>query len=203
MESIRIGNDVEVLWAIYVGDGLNESPYNLSGKDITLYLRTGVNSKIVIDDYTVNGHIISWTFKGKKQTKLGTYTLTLVENEGKDGMHTIDECKFLKLVPESCMATCGCNDDNDNVRITTLKLRTKMSVAYPGNAETSITVDDRLSLTSTNPVQNRVVTEAINANASDIDAIEKTIGNITNDFEELTQKVDSIEKGGFTWTDVS
>lgn len=36
MEKIRKGNDIEVQWAIYAGYGINEAPYDLTGRNLTL-----------------------------------------------------------------------------------------------------------------------------------------------------------------------
>lgn len=57
-------------------------------------------------------------------------------------------------------------------------------------------VDDALSDTSINPVQNRVITEAI----QDIDKSNK---NLSKRVDELSEKVEDIEGGQITWVEVS
>lgn len=193
IRTIRIGNDIDIIWALYYSSGINEVPYNLNGRDIKIYLRCNNSSKIVIDNYSVDGHIISWRFKGKHQVNLGVYTMTIVENDGKDDMHTVDECRIFKLVAESCQASGGCNcGDNDNIQVISLEFKSKMSVGYPidggGGGTTNITIDNVLSETSENPVQNKVVTAAIK--------------ELEKDAEELADKMESIEAGGIKWTDV-
>lgn len=49
----------------------------------------------------------------------------------------------------------------------------------------TIEVDSAMSTTSENPVQNKVITAAVNANTTDISNIQQTIGNINTVLEEV------------------
>lgn len=106
MEKIRIGNDIAIKWAIYAADMLAEvqpetpTPYDLTGRDLSLYVEMGA-IRTRIRDFEVNGNEVRFTFFGMYQTTEGVYRLTLVENEGMRGMHTVDyEDAFRLDLPE-------------------------------------------------------------------------------------------------------
>lgn len=105
MKKIRIGNDIPIKWTIN-RDG---QPEDFSGKTIKLLMRT-MSEEVEIIDYTIDGNVISWTFFGKDQTKATAYTFTLIENDGEEGMFTIDACRVLQLVECSDLAD---DDDSD------------------------------------------------------------------------------------------
>lgn len=128
MEKIRKGNDITVLWKIYAVSGGTEKPYDLSGRNLTLYLRSPFG-KEKVQSYSIETNTIRFTFYGKDQVHTGEYTLTLVENEGRENMQTVDECKAFALVLCSCDAG---GDKESKVEITTLELRTQMQVGPVG-----------------------------------------------------------------------
>lgn len=236
MEKIRKGNDIEVQWAIYAGYGINEAPYDLTGRNLTLYLRNQFGRHEVYE-YTVDKHIIRFVYWGKDQKQTGTYSIELVENEGREGMHTVDECDAFTLVNHSCQ-TGG--DSEGRVECIHLQFRANMGISIPNNGggETpSIEVDNTLSTTSTNPVQNKVVTSAINGLKESVkslsqsveqleekvdgyddaisDAIAKSnsaaesVQTITSEIEKISEyvgtlsdKVDNLENGEISWTEV-
>lgn len=105
MKKIRIGNDILIKWTIN-RDG---QPEDFSGKTIKLLMRS-MSDEVEITDYKIEGNVISWTFFGKDQTKATAYTFTLIENEGQEGMFTIDACRVLQLVECSDQAD---DDDSD------------------------------------------------------------------------------------------
>jgi len=180
MEKIRKGNDIEIQWAIYAGQGINEAPYDLSGKNLTLYFRNQFG-RTEIYDYKVERHIISFMFWGKDQKHTGTYSIELVENEGKEGMHTVDECEAFTLVSHSCQ-TGG--DSEGRVECIHLQFRSQMSVGFPSSGGGSdIVVDNVLSESSENPVQNKVVTSAIND-------LKTSLNGLSQSVSDLSEKVD-------------
>lgn len=128
MEKIRKGNDITVLWKIYAVSGGTEKPYDLSGRNLTLYLRSPFG-KEKVQSYSIETNTIRFTFYGKDQVHTGEYTLTLVENEGRENMQTVDECKAFALVLCSCDAG---GDKESKVEVTTLELRTQMQVGPVG-----------------------------------------------------------------------
>ena len=156
MEKIRKGNDIEVQWAIYVGQGINEAPYDLTGRNLTLYLRNQFGRQEIYE-YTIEKHVIRFMYWGKDQKQTGTYSIELVENEGREGMHTVDECDAFTLVNHSCQ-TGG--DSEGRVECIHLQFRANMGISVPVIGA-GIQVDDALSLVSENPVQNKVITLAL------------------------------------------
>lgn len=102
MVRIRIGNDIPIRWAV-TRCGV---PEDFAGKSLKLYMRTAY-SETEVTDFAVHGNVLSWTFPGAAQKATGTYTFTLVENEGLDDMATVDACDALKLVACTCSAECA------------------------------------------------------------------------------------------------
>lgn len=97
MTAIRIGNDIPINWTIMrAGD-----PEDFFGKDLTLLMNTP-KGQVKITDYHIDGNVISWTFFGKNQKWFGPYSFTLIENEGEEGMFTVDSGTVLMLVNCSC-----------------------------------------------------------------------------------------------------
>ena len=99
----RLGNDIGVTWAIFQQvSGVDwRTPLDLEGIPISLKLYNPLIGEKVIEDFAVESNKIHWTFKGKDQTKLGRYTLTLTTNPGLDNMHVVDRIDFLELVARS------------------------------------------------------------------------------------------------------
>ena len=180
MEKIRKGNDIEIQWAIYAGQGINEAPYDLSGRNLTLYLRNQFG-RTEVYDFKTERHILSFFFYGKDQKHTGTYSIELVENEGREGMHTVDECDAFTLVNHSCQ-TGG--ESEGRVECIHLQFRSHMSVGFPSSGGGSdIVVDNVLSETSENPVQNKVVTSAIND-------LKTSLSGLSQFVFDLVEKVD-------------
>lgn len=155
MEKIRINNTFEVRWAIFTGKGVDVTPYDLTGKNLTLYL-ANTFGKIRIDDFAIDGHILTFTWQGKDQKRLGAYSMTLIENEGESGMRTVDECDAFELVRCSCMEG-GASEGR--VECTHLQFRSVMSV---GGSGSSGPVDTELNAESGNAIANSTVTAALN-----------------------------------------
>ena len=203
MRNIRIGNDIDILWGIFTGDGFSEVPYDMTGKDISLYAQTRANDIFEVVDFEIDRHIVKWKFKGKDQRILGTYKITLIENNGRDNMHTIDHCKAFQLVDDSCKATCDCNGE-DNLRLNVLEFRSKMSVGYPttDSPSVNITVDDRLSTESANPVQNKVITTAVNDLIAQLAELSNTVEQhgieSANEINLLKSMIEQIQSGNTT-----
>ena len=105
MDKIRLGNDIEMRWSIFTRDGDNKVPYNLEGRALTLSVvnRTG-ESEI---EFFAEGNIVTGVFRGREQKILGKHGVILRENNGKDGMRTIDACDAFELVACSCEEALG------------------------------------------------------------------------------------------------
>lgn len=149
MKDVRQGNDTSVIWGIF-NEGV---PVNLLNYELSLYL-THKFGKETITDFKANGNNISWTFYGKSQKVLGAYTLTLVLNEGKEDMHTVDACDFINIVPCSCEISGGA--DNEGMQTEVVNLTSTLEFS-----KGAVEVDSELSETSENPVQNKVITGAL------------------------------------------
>lgn len=124
MKRIRKGNDIEVKWSIYKDvDGVT-SPYIMDRKNIKLYLNTPSNV-VEITDFYITDNIINWLFKGSLQKSSGNYQMTLVENDGKINMRTIDVCNAFRLV------NCSCDEggkDESTVSTSTVLLLSQIEV---------------------------------------------------------------------------
>ena len=98
MKRIRLGNDINIAWSVF----RNGQPEEFSGKELTLLMSNEYRTQEVTD-YEVQDNVLSFTFWGKDQKSLGTYSLTLIENNGEEGMYTLDACDAFRLVARSCM----------------------------------------------------------------------------------------------------
>lgn len=152
MQSYRIGNDIPFRWPIYTGRDIDRVPFDLTGRKLTLEAisKTGKSYPI---EMTTDGNIVQGTFYGKDQKAIGPYVLVLTENKDEVGMRTIDTCEFVELVDRSYKATGG---SNDIIHYDVMELSGSRVATYSG------VVDSELSETSANPVENRVVTNALN-----------------------------------------
>lgn len=105
MDKIRLGNDIEMRWSIFTRDGDNKVPYNLEGRALTLSVvnRTG-ESEI---EFFAEGNIVTGVFRGRDQRILGKHGVILRENNGENGMRTIDACDAFELVACSCEEALG------------------------------------------------------------------------------------------------
>ncbi len=103
MYKLRVGNDINIQWRI-LRDG---TPEDFAGKELRLLMR-GTSQTIEVTGYTIEDNVLKWTYLGKDQKGPSTFTFTLIENEGKEDMFTIDKCDVLRLVSCSCQA-----DDDD------------------------------------------------------------------------------------------
>ena len=109
MKRVRIGNDVNIHWSIFATHGKDVTPYDLTGKNLKLYVST-MYGKEEHTDFETDGNVVIFKFSGKDQKYTGRYQLTLVENDGLADMHTVDECDAFELVNCLCMED-EVNDD--------------------------------------------------------------------------------------------
>lgn len=126
MKKIRLGNDVRVTWAIY--DKESGLPYDLEGRNITLYAGRGNNMHPV--PFAIDGNNVIWHFAGKDQEQIGTYSLILVENEGSADMRTVDVCNAFLLVSHTC--ACTPSQDDENVETETVELASEITPVEGG-----------------------------------------------------------------------
>lgn len=105
MDKIRLGNDIEMRWSIFTRDGDNRVPYDLEGRALTLSV---VNRKGESEiEFFAKGNIVTGVFRGRDQKILGKHGVILRENNGEDGMRTVDACDAFELVACSCEEALG------------------------------------------------------------------------------------------------
>ncbi len=121
MKDIRIGNDIHIRWRIM----RSGEPEDFTGKELAVTLADSMGREAYIEWSVADGNI-EVTFRGRQQVYTGTYTLTLTENRGQDGMVTVDRQKVFRLVPKqdsvvSDNGSCGCRCglDVEAVELTT------------------------------------------------------------------------------------
>lgn len=128
MEAIRIGNDINIEWTIF-RDG---KPESLDGKNISVFMTNGYK-KMAVKDLHFRDNVIRFTYLGKDQDYNGVYTLTLIENKGKEGMYTVDACDAFCLIPRSC--SVGGDTGCGSVKVTTVRLTGDISVPAVGTGD--------------------------------------------------------------------
>lgn len=128
MESIRIGNDINIEWSIL----RNGDPETLEGKDLRVVMTNGYR-KMEVKDLHFRDNVIRFTYLGKDQDYNGVYTLTLIENKGKEGMYTVDACDAFRLIPRSC--SVGGDTGCGSVKVTTVRLTGDISVPAIGTGD--------------------------------------------------------------------
>lgn len=89
MAEFRIGNDLNITWAI--------DKISLNNHNVKLFY-TCERGRYEITTFVVNDNYVSWIFRGSDQKALGQYTLT-IEVRTKQGKHllTQDKCNAFEL----------------------------------------------------------------------------------------------------------
>lgn len=172
---IRIHKDFTVQWGIFrkTGDGREE--YNLEGKELVLQLQSPYRTEN-ITDFTVRGNIIEWTYWGKDQKSLGSYSLILIENPDKKGMVTVDKVSAFVLVEHTEDET---GNDECAVTIQTVSLESESAI-ISGMGGGGGPVDDELNPDSKNAISNRAVTRAL-------ETFDKTKQDTIEDLETIRE----------------
>lgn len=87
-------------------------------------------------DFEVMGNVIECTFWGRMQTKTGEYSLTLLENAGKEGMVTVDRTQVFRLVSRQnsvvAVDTGGSCCCGGTMEVETVELTTELQVPSLG-----------------------------------------------------------------------
>lgn len=140
---LRRGNDITFFWTIVMsGGGV------LSSFHPRLFLNSSTTGRKEVHDFSIDGNVVSWTFRGRDQNILGSYSLTLVGNNDEDGMWTIDTCNIVELVAHSCQEK---NDLPCGVRA--IRLNITSCVDYING---SVTVNNSYSVLTEKPRINGV-----------------------------------------------
>lgn len=198
MRDHRQGNDLAVIWSI-LRDG---KPFILSGKEWKLYLKNMYERKEV-DDFSVKGNQIHWTFYGKDQKTTGRYSLILVGNENEKGMITTDTCDFVNVV--SCSCKVKNSEDSPNVETETIELTSSLDyVAGTGGGgegggsydDTAIweALNDKVDKEKGKGLSSNDYTTADKLKLSGLKNYDDT--QIKKDIEGLSKKIEGLEPGG-------
>lgn len=112
MKRYRIGYDITVLWAI---NDRNGAALPLTDKEVHLYYTNDRGRHEAKGIEIQDGNVVAWTFRGKEQRTLGSYTLTL-EILQPYGTRTIkkDYCGAFALVGRTCEESESEGDANIN-----------------------------------------------------------------------------------------
>lgn len=179
---IRIHNDFTVQWGIFQKTEGDRKEYNLEGKELVLRLQNPYRTEN-LTDFTVRGNVIEWTYLGKDQKSLGPYTLILVENQGKEGMVTIDKVNAFTLVAHTEDET---GNDEEAVKIQTLRLESE-AVIKGGVGS----IDTELNRDSENAIANKAVTLAFDNVAQSLTKLNDVLSGKQDAIEDL----DAIRSG--------
>lgn len=126
MERIRIGNDIELRWKIYTTDAEGvSSPYDLTGKALEVSLFNAYADGEVPLDFTTQENEITAIYRGKDQKVTGRYSIILRENNGADGMKTVDEHDAFELV---CRTMDESRNDDGDVKCYHLSFQSTLSL---------------------------------------------------------------------------
>lgn len=102
MRNIRIGKDIAINWEITI----NGQVEDLTDKDLTLTMTDPKGNVAETKDFEINDNKISVGFNGTSFRYLGTYTLTLWLNKGKEGQTMVDAVDAFKLVKYTIEEVC-------------------------------------------------------------------------------------------------
>lgn len=93
MKTFRIGETLDIAWAIKTPDG---NPYRLIGANVSLYVSAGP-SILEIPTFSCVDGVVRFTFEGVEQRRSGIHALKLIENEGRNNQTIIEECFAFQL----------------------------------------------------------------------------------------------------------
>lgn len=169
----RIGNDINVAWTIL----RKGEPFNLEGLNTKLYLKDMYGRKAV-SDFSVEGNVVLWRFKGADQKHTGKYSLELVINEGDLSMITTDSCNFVNLV------FCDCKGE----LVEDIAISSELGFV-------AIIVDSELNETSENAVANKAVVAGL-AKKANIEDVSADLQTLIADISKLLDL--KVDKTSFT-----
>lgn len=123
MNKLRIGKDFGLTWTISAKSADGITPYIPTGK-ILVWLVTPYN-KVKAEGAIFEDNKVRWIFRGRDQKHLGIYGLELIENQGENGMVTIDTCNAFELVEHTCEET---GNDGNGLIFDTVELITDVEL---------------------------------------------------------------------------
>ena len=137
MKTIRIGNDISVMWTITrFGE-----PEIFEGKDVSVKLIDKLGNDQVFE-YTITDNVISGIFYGKDQVTNGTYRLLLVENAGEEYMVTLDYIDCFCLSNKMKNQTSNGSDTTSSINTEVIELTSNMDLSEDMTQYAKITYVD-------------------------------------------------------------
>lgn len=147
-KKIRLGNDIQVTWTLTDGAG---NAYDLTGRSFEVYLLCyGWQGRI--EDFSVSGNVITFTFWGRDQIKAGTYTAVFIENRDEEAMVTYDASDIFTLVHHSREAN---GEDGEELETQSVSISSSVTPGIigpqglTGNGIAGIEMNDDYTLTIT------------------------------------------------------
>lgn len=134
MKKIRIGNDILIRWRIM----RNGYPEDFTGRTVSVRLEDCYGTPFPVTEQR-DGNVFSITFAGSVQERLGEYTLVLVENDGEEGMVTLDHVRAFKLVPHSYLT--GGEDCCPDLRTESVSMVSEINLSGPSDCYQKHEVD--------------------------------------------------------------
>ena len=126
MKTIRLGNDIVVRWSI-LRNGIADD-LSAIGKPITVIV-SGLGEEKRIENYAIEGNVISFKLYGRDLQTPGIYRLTYIENEGLPEMYSVD-CNRAFRISGAGQATGG--DDTVNITTETIELSSEITAPADG-----------------------------------------------------------------------
>ena len=155
MRRIRIHKDILLRWTIKT----NGEAAPLEGRDLALYLSDQYGERAALGFETEDNVVVAM-FYGKDQSRLGAYTLTLMENEGKVGESAVDDVDAFYLVARTTMET---DATEDNITLETLELTGNLKLLAGGEGGGSVDPDLLFQIApKVKPVTKRVGSKLVN-----------------------------------------
>lgn len=99
MKKVRIGKDINVTWTILT----NGEAQELDADELELEISSQTGALVFKPEFTVEGddnNVVKFCWKGKDQTAVGSYIVTLWKNRGEDGQTAVDS-RLVTLVPRT------------------------------------------------------------------------------------------------------
>lgn len=207
MRRIRIGKDFTVRWPITI----NDEAVNLASFDLRLEMHSPTKESRVLD-FSSEGNVAIIRISPEVQTSVGSYSFTMWANYGNNGQTAVDSCRAFTLVSRTCAEDDGDHTDLEVDEVVEIA-GGDMTFAPVVIEQAPIKVDDELSKTSTNPVQNKVITAVLEDKISKTDAnnmyqpkgdyaSSDELQGVQDAIEKLSDDIKDIADSDIKWNDV-
>ncbi len=128
MKNIRIGNDIQVQWAVLTSGEVQ----SLESHSLRLYVKSAYN-KQEITNFSVNGNVITFTFPVSMQKNMGEHAVILVDTTG-DATRTVCADLAFRLVAHTSQETDSETEDDYDFETYCVELKSNILVGRPGQS---------------------------------------------------------------------